>query len=79
MPRPRVHDLDRLLDTAEHLAAEDGAVSVRSLAAAAGVSNGAIYHAFGSINALLGRVWLRADRDHHDRRDHRTCILPART
>ncbi|AIJ26808.1 TetR/AcrR family transcriptional regulator [Amycolatopsis methanolica] len=66
MPRPRVHDLDRLLDTAERLVAEDGAVSVRSLASAAGMSNGAIYHAFGSITALLGRVWLRAATDFLD-------------
>ncbi|MFD4193125.1 TetR/AcrR family transcriptional regulator [Amycolatopsis thermoflava] len=66
MPRPRVHDLDRLLDTAERLVAEDGAVSVRSLASAADVSNGAIYHAFGSIAALLGRVWLRAAMDFLD-------------
>ncbi|GAB3573125.1 TetR/AcrR family transcriptional regulator [Amycolatopsis endophytica] len=63
MPRPRVHDLDRLLDAAEQLVAEHDSVSVRGLAAATGVSNGAIYHAFGSINALLGRVWLRAATD----------------
>ncbi|WP_340683557.1 helix-turn-helix domain-containing protein [Amycolatopsis coloradensis] len=62
MPRPRVHDLDRLLDAAERLVVETGAhgVTVRSLAAAAGVSNGTIYHAFGSLGALLARVWLRA-------------------
>ncbi|MFI7115052.1 TetR/AcrR family transcriptional regulator [Amycolatopsis sp. NPDC049868] len=62
MPRPRVHDLDRLLDAAERLVVEVGArgVTVRSLAAAAGVSNGTIYHAFGSLGALLARVWLRA-------------------
>ncbi|UJW32085.1 TetR/AcrR family transcriptional regulator [Saccharothrix sp. AJ9571] len=68
MPRPRVHDLDALLDTAERLVAEVGAagVTARSLAAAAGVPNGTIYHAFGSINALLGRVWLRAASDFLD-------------
>lgn len=62
MPRPRVHDLDRLLDAAERLVVEAGAqgVTVRSLATAAGVSNGSIYHAFGSLGALLARVWLRA-------------------
>ncbi|MGY6650566.1 TetR/AcrR family transcriptional regulator [Amycolatopsis sp. TRM77291] len=62
MPRPRVHDLDRLLDEAERLVVEAGAqgVTVRSLATAAGVSNGSIYHAFGSLGALLARVWLRA-------------------
>ncbi|SFB57862.1 transcriptional regulator, TetR family [Amycolatopsis marina] len=62
MPRPRVHDLERLLDTAERLVADAGAeqVTVRALSAAAGVPNGTIYHAFGSIATLLGQVWLRA-------------------
>jgi len=62
MPRPRVHDLDALLDVAERLVAESGAknVTVRGLAAAAGVPNGTIYHAFGSLSALLAQVWLRA-------------------
>ncbi|MBE1575564.1 TetR/AcrR family transcriptional regulator [Amycolatopsis roodepoortensis] len=62
MARPRVHDLDRLLDAAERLVVEAGAqgVTVRSLATAAGVSNGSIYHAFGSLGALLAHVWLRA-------------------
>jgi len=65
MPRPRVHDLDRLLDTAEQLVARVGAegVTVRTLAAAANVPNGTIYHAFDSIGALLGRVWLRMASD----------------
>jgi AcrR family transcriptional regulator len=62
VPRPRVHDLDALLDVAERLVAESGAknVTVRGLAAAAGVPNGTIYHAFGSLSALLAQVWLRA-------------------
>lgn len=62
MPRPRVHDLDRLLDTAERVVAEVGAeqVTVRTLAAAADVPNGTIYHAFGSLAALFGQTWLRA-------------------
>lgn len=62
MPRPRVHDLDQLLDTAEQLVVEGGSerLTVRRLAAASGVSNGAIYHAFGSLAALQGRMWLRA-------------------
>ena len=61
-----MHDLDHVLDTAERLVSEGGALSVRALAAAAGVSNGSIYHAFGSIGALLGRVWLRAAGDFLD-------------
>lgn len=68
VPRPRVHDLHRLLDTAERLVAQVGAgsVTVRTLAAAASVPNGTIYHAFGSISALLGQVWLRAATDFLD-------------
>ncbi|MDV6299467.1 helix-turn-helix domain-containing protein [Dietzia maris] len=64
MPRPRVHDLDQLLDAAERLAAESGAaaVTVRALSDLTGVSNGAIYHAFGSRAGLVGRAWLRAAR-----------------
>lgn len=64
MPRPRVHDPDRILDAAESLAVRSGpaAVSTRAVAAAAGVSNGAIYHEFGSRSGLVGRTWLRAAR-----------------
>ncbi|MVZ90331.1 TetR family transcriptional regulator [Microbacter sp. ANSKLAB05] len=64
MPRPRVHDLDQLLDAAERLAAQSGAaaVTVRALSDLTGVSNGAIYHAFGSRAGLVGRAWLRAAR-----------------
>ncbi|MFI6981246.1 helix-turn-helix domain-containing protein [Embleya sp. NPDC050154] len=68
MPRPRVHDLDLLLDAAERLVADVGPerFTVRGLATASGVSNGAIYHAFGSLPVLLGRVWLRAAGDFLD-------------
>lgn len=64
MPRPRIHDVDRLLDAAESLAVESGAaaVTVRALSERTGVSNGAIYHTFGSRAGLLGRTWLRAAR-----------------
>ncbi|KJF24768.1 TetR/AcrR family transcriptional regulator [Rhodococcus sp. AD45-ID] len=62
MPRPRVHDLDTLLDAAENLAATAGpaAVTVRAVSDTTGVSNGAIYHAFGSRSGLVGSAWLRA-------------------
>ncbi|MEU4340508.1 helix-turn-helix domain-containing protein [Nocardia sp. NPDC023852] len=64
MPRPRVHDLDDILDAAERLAVEGGpsTVTIRAVAAATAVSNGAIYHAFGSRGGLVGRAWLRAAR-----------------
>ncbi|MDE1674159.1 TetR/AcrR family transcriptional regulator [Nocardia gipuzkoensis] len=62
MPRPRTHDLDHLMDAAERMAVDSGpaAVTVRALSEATSVSNGAIYHAFGSRAGLMGRVWLRA-------------------
>ncbi|KIU14743.1 TetR/AcrR family transcriptional regulator [Mycolicibacterium llatzerense] len=64
MPRPRVYDLDAVLDAAESLAVEAGpaGVTTRAVAAAAGISNGAIYHNFGSRTDLVARTWLRAAR-----------------
>lgn len=54
--------MTELLDHARHLWARDGigGVTIRALSAASGVSNGAIYHAVSSRDALLARVWSRA-------------------
>lgn len=62
MARPRTHDLGLVLDTVERLAVTEGvaAVTIRALSQATGVSNGALYHAFGSRTELLGQTWLRA-------------------
>jgi AcrR family transcriptional regulator len=62
MPRPRVHDPDRVLDAVESLAVSSGpaAVTIRAISAAVGMSNGALYHTFGSRMGLLARAWLRA-------------------
>ena len=62
MARPRTHDLDTLLDVAEQIATSAGpsGLTLRRLAAEAGVSNGSIYHAFSSKEELLARVWARA-------------------
>ena len=62
MARPRVYVPDRVLDAAESLAVASGpaAVTIRAISAASGVSNGALYHTFGSRVGLLGRAWLRA-------------------
>jgi AcrR family transcriptional regulator len=64
MPRPRTYDPDIVLDAAESLAVRSGpaAVTIRAVATATGMSNGAIYHTFGSRAELLGRSWLRAAR-----------------
>jgi AcrR family transcriptional regulator len=64
MPRPRTHEPDRVLDAVESLAVASGpaAVTIRAISAAVGVSNGALYHTFGSRAGLVGRAWLRAGR-----------------
>lgn len=61
MGRPRKHDPEALLDHARRLWAGDGveALTLRSLSDVSGVSNGAIYHAFGSRDGLLAAVWAR--------------------
>lgn len=62
MARPRKHSLDDLLDVAEQLVTtgDPAGITLRSLAAASGASNGTIYHAFRSKEELLARLWLRA-------------------
>lgn len=62
MPRPRLHSFDTLLDEAERLVTtgDPAGLTLRALAARAGASNGTIYHAFGSKEELLARLWLRA-------------------
>ena len=64
MPRPQVYDRDAMLDAAEDLAVDGGvkAVTIRAVSDRAGISNGAIYHAFGSRGGLVGRAWVRGAR-----------------
>jgi AcrR family transcriptional regulator len=64
VPRPRIHEPDRVLDAVESLTVTSGpaAVTIRAISAAVGVSNGALYHTFGSRSGLIGRAWLRAGR-----------------
>jgi AcrR family transcriptional regulator len=62
VPRPRLHDQDHILDAVELLAVQHGpaTVTIRAVSEATGVSNGALYHTFGSRAGLVGRAWLRA-------------------
>jgi AcrR family transcriptional regulator len=64
MARPRLHASDALLDAAETLIVEDGrsGLTVRTLAARTGASNGSIYHAFGSLENVVAQAWLRRAR-----------------
>lgn len=59
-----MYDPEAVLDAAESLVVRSGpaAVTIRAISEAVGLSNGALYHSFGSRAALLGQVWLRAAR-----------------
>lgn len=71
MARPRTHDIDALLDAAEHLLATRGSsgVTIRALAETTGASSGTLYHAFGSRADLLARMWQRAAERFLDRQE----------
>jgi len=65
MSRPREHDqqlAQALLDAAERRIAADGvdALSLRAVAADAGTTTRAVYTLFGSKNALVGALGVRA-------------------
>ncbi len=64
MPRPRVRSPDAVLDAAEELLVEHGRaqLTVRALARRSGAANGSIYHAFGSLETVVGAAWLRRAR-----------------
>lgn len=61
MGRPRHHDVDDLLDHARRIWVRDGlpGLTLRALRDESGVPNGAIYHAVGSRDGLVARVWCR--------------------
>jgi len=63
MARPRVHDIDHVLDGVEELLASgEREVTIRAVAEHTGASSGSLYHAFNSRNELIARAWLRAAR-----------------
>src|SRR5215211_3045694 len=68
MPRPQLHSVDRILDSARELVLEGGAraTTVDGLVARSGAPKGSIYHRFGTLNDLLAAMWLRAVRRSQD-------------
>ena len=62
MGRQRVHQPHTILDAARTLVLEQGAgaATVGAIAGASGAPVGSIYHAFGSRDVLLARLWIRA-------------------
>ena len=68
MPRPRLHTTDAILDAARDLVVEQGAhaATTTAIAKASGAPSGSLYHRFGSRDALLTQVWMRAARRSQD-------------
>jgi AcrR family transcriptional regulator len=62
MPRPQLHQTDTMLDAARELMLRDGsrAATVEAIAEVSGAPIGSIYHRFGSREALVTRLWIRA-------------------
>jgi AcrR family transcriptional regulator len=64
VPRPTLHSTDAILDSARELLLEQGAgrATIEAIAGASGAPIGSIYHRFGSRDAMLARLWIRAVR-----------------
>ena len=64
MPRPELHPTDSILDAARGVVLEEGlgAATVAAIAESSGAPVGSIYHRFGSVDALLAEMWIRAVR-----------------
>lgn len=64
MPRPELHAADDILDAARDLVLTGGAraATVNALVRASGTPKGSIYHRFGTLDELLGALWLRTVR-----------------
>ncbi|WP_431237622.1 TetR/AcrR family transcriptional regulator [Mycolicibacterium aichiense] len=62
MAPPRKHETDAILDAARGLILAEGprAASVAAIAKASGAPVGTLYHRFGSRDAVVTAVWLRA-------------------
>lgn len=64
MPRPELHPTDSILDAALGVVLDQGlgAATVAAIAESSGAPIGSIYHRFGSVDALLAAMWIRAVR-----------------
>src|SRR5499433_1460717 len=62
MGRPVLHSASKILDGARALVLGHGAAAatIGAIAAASGAPAGSIYHRFGSRDALMAELWIRA-------------------
>jgi AcrR family transcriptional regulator len=64
MGRPELHSAAKILDGARTIVLDGGAptATINAIASASGAPAGSIYHRFGSRDALLAELWIRAVR-----------------
>lgn len=62
MGRPELHSATEILDGARRVLLDGGApaATINAIAGASGAPAGSIYHRFGSRDALLAELWIRA-------------------
>jgi AcrR family transcriptional regulator len=60
MGRPELHSAQAILDGARTAVLADGSATITEIAATSGAPAGSIYHRFGSRDALLAEMWIRA-------------------
>jgi AcrR family transcriptional regulator len=69
LPRPELHPTDTILDAARGVVLDRGlgAATIAAIAESSGAPVGSIYHRFGSVDALLAQMWIRAVRRSQER------------
>jgi AcrR family transcriptional regulator len=60
MGRPELHSAGAILDGARAAVLADSSATITEIAATSGAPAGSIYHRFGSRDALLAEMWIRA-------------------
>lgn len=67
MGRPQLHSAEAILDGARIAVLSDSSATITDIAATSGAPAGSIYHRFGSRDALLAEMWIRAVTRSQDR------------
>jgi len=67
MGRPELHSAGAILDGARAAVLADASATVSEIAGTSGAPTGSIYHRFGSRDALLAEMWIRAVARSQDR------------
>jgi AcrR family transcriptional regulator len=67
MGRPELHSAAAILDGARTAVLADSSATITEIATTSGAPSGSIYHRFGSRDAVLAEMWIRAVARSQDR------------